>query len=192
MILTVNELLKKDLHGKIIVFPTDTVYGLGCLLGDLGSVERIFQIKQRDKGKPLAILSPSLDMAKPLVANPDDLLDLGGKYWPGALTLVVQKSSLVDDVTTAGNPTVGIRVPNHDLALQILSHFGPMVVTSLNLSSEPSILSFEDATLFEKLVDYMIDGGTLSAPASTVYDVTNQKVLRQGALFVNEDSKIRN
>lgn len=184
MILTVDELKKQSLKSKTIAFPTDTVYGLGCLLGDEESVRRIFEIKGRDFSKPLAILAPSFESIQPLVKDLKGLKELSDKYWPGALTVVTQKTDLVSDLTTAGHDTVGIRIPNHPVALEILNHFGVMVVTSLNKSNEPAILKFEDVLNFQDRVDFIIDGGNLSNLASTVYDLNKGTVLRQGEVKV--------
>ncbi|MGD9910512.1 MAG: L-threonylcarbamoyladenylate synthase [Candidatus Izemoplasmatales bacterium] len=187
MIVSLSELLTKDLWGKVIVFPTDTVYGIGCLLSDLESVKRIYEIKERDYSKPFAILISSTDQLNSLVKDTASLEPYASRYWPGALTLISAKNDLVDPLITAGNPTVGIRMPRHEISLAILNHFGPMVVTSLNISSKPSILDFEEAKLFEDQVDYMIDGGTLSHSASTVFDTITKKVLRQGELVIKNE-----
>jgi len=184
MIISLSELLTKNLQGKVIVFPTDTVYGIGCLLNDLDSVKRIFDIKERDYSKPFAILISSMSDLKNLVKEETSLLPYAKKYWPGALTLITEKSDAVDSLITAGNPTVGIRMPNSTVALAILKQFGPMVVTSLNISSKPAILDFNDALPFDSLVDYMVDGGMLSHSASTVFDTIQKRVLRQGELII--------
>jgi len=184
LILSVEDLIKQSLKSKLIAFPTDTVYGLGCLLGDEESVRRIFELKGRDFSKPLAILAPSFESIAPLVKDLKGLKELSDLYWPGALTVVTKKTTLVSDLTTAGQDTVGIRIPNHPIALVILNHFGPMVVTSLNKSSEPAILKFQDVLGFKDSVDYIIDGGDLSNLASTVYDLNKGVVLRQGEVVI--------
>ncbi|MBU1145673.1 MAG: threonylcarbamoyl-AMP synthase [Firmicutes bacterium] len=186
MIIKPEGLLKQDLTGKIIVFPTDTVYGVGCLLKDEASMKRIFELKKREETKPMAILAGNLFDLYPLVQNVEDVIPYAKKYWPGALTLVLKKSSNVSDIATAFQNTVGIRIPNHQDALIILNHFGPMVVTSLNLSSEPAILKFEDVLRFKDKVDYIIDGGNLNGISSTVYDIINRKILRQGNVIIQD------
>lgn len=184
MIVSLKELLKQDLTSKVIIFPTDTVYGIGCLLNDEEAIHRIYQIKDRDYSKPFALLASSLEQIKPLVQDISLLEPYASKYWPGALTLVTNKSTFVKDIITSSFPTVGIRIPNHPVALQILDHFGPMVVTSLNLSSQPAILKYEDTLPFHSLVDFVIDGGDLQSKASTVFDTINHKVLRQGDIVI--------
>lgn len=187
MRLDVKELLKKDLRGKVVIFQTDTVYGIGCLFDDLASVRRIYEIKNREFQKPMAILCANVLQVKQLVTNFTAIEPYANRYWPGALTLICQKNSSVDDLVTAGGKTVGIRIPNDDIALQILSQFGPMVTTSLNQSHEPAILKFLDALHYEGIVDYIVEGIDLSELASTVFDPERKVVLRQGALYLSND-----
>lgn len=184
MVVTWEELLKVDLKGKIIILPTDTVYGIGCLLNDLPSVHKIYEIKSRDGKKPLAILAASLTQVWELVKDPKSLEIYAQKYWPGALTLVAKKTDLVSDEITSGFDTVGIRVPNNKELLSFLEVVGPIVMTSLNISTEPAIYEFEKTKVFQNQVDYTVNGGTLSVEASTVYDTIQKKTLRQGTIII--------
>ncbi|MFP4078523.1 MAG: L-threonylcarbamoyladenylate synthase [Bacillota bacterium] len=188
MELTKEALLKKDLEGKVIIFKTDTVYGIGALLNDEAAIERIYAIKKRDKKNPLAVLVDNEETARRLVKEPSKVLPFMRKYWPGALTLVTRKSDEVSDSVTRGKDTVGIRMPDDPDALSILSHFGPMAVTSLNLSSEPPVLNYQDALAFKASVDYIVKGNDLDSIASTVYDVDRDVVLRQGSITVDPDA----
>ena len=106
-----------DLKNKVIIFPTDTVYGVGCLFDDLESIRRIFLLKGRDFGKPMAILAANTDMLAPLVEMNAEFMALAKRHWPGALTLIARKKSVVSDLVSAGKNTVGVRIPNHPLAL---------------------------------------------------------------------------
>jgi len=119
-----------------------------------------------------------------LVSDFDKYSHLAEKHWPGALTLIFKKSSLVSDTITSGFNTVGVRIPNDIIALNILEKFGPMAVTSLNISSEPALLKFEDTLIFENEVNYVVKGKDLSSISSTVYDCVNNKVLRQGTIII--------
>ena len=186
MVITLSELLKKKLQGKVIIFETDTVYGIGCLYRDVESVKRIYEIKKREPKKPMALLCANIDQVKTLVTNFEVGEPYASKYWPGALTLIFNKNNdEIDDVITSNQPTVGIRIPDSETALKILSHFGPMVVTSLNLSSEPAILKYSDALAFDSVADYIVSGQDLSAVASTVYDPSCHKTLRQGKIVID-------
>ena len=180
MEINVNELVNKKLRDQVIVFQTDTVYGVGALLGSKKGVQKIYQLKSREDKKPLAVLCANIEQVKSLVTNFESIELYLKKHWPGALTLVVKKADLVGDFITSGYDTVGVRIPNDEIALQILEHFGPMAVTSLNISSEPSILKYSDALAFIDKVDYIVKGKDLNSVSSTVYDCVNQRVLRQG------------
>ncbi|MGD9761233.1 MAG: L-threonylcarbamoyladenylate synthase [Candidatus Izemoplasmatales bacterium] len=184
MILSDKDYLNIDLRNKIIIFPTDTVYGIGCLLDDLTAVKRIYEIKQRDYSKPMAILCYDINDVKKVVHPLTELKDEWISKWPGKLTLIFKKNKLVSDLITANKDTVGVRIPNHEVSLNLLKKFGPMVVTSLNLSSEPSILLFKDVLKYESLVDFIIDGGDLNSDASTVYDTINKITLRKGDIII--------
>jgi len=184
MIVSLKDILNFDLKGKVIVFETDTVYGIGCLLHDIQSVKRIYEIKNREAKKPMAILCANIDQVKPLVNDFDLGEAYAKKYWPGALTLIYPKSKVVDDTITSGQNTVGIRIPASLTAQTILKHFGPMVVTSLNLSNEPAVLLYRDALKFEDVVDYIVEGNDLTGVASTVFDPIQKRTLRQGEIQI--------
>ncbi|MDT8336780.1 MAG: L-threonylcarbamoyladenylate synthase [Candidatus Izemoplasmatales bacterium] len=184
MILNTSNYLDINLKGKIIIFPTDTVYGIGCLYDDLEAVKRIFEIKQRDYSKPMAILCSTIGMVKNVV-DEDTVLDKKLiEYWPGKLTLIFKKNKNISDIITANKDSVGVRIPNHEISLNLLKKFGPMVVTSLNLSSEPAIIKFDNVLKYETRVDYIVDGGDLNSEASTVYDTINKITLRQGDIII--------
>ncbi len=186
MIITLQKLLETDLKGKVVVFETDTVYGIGCLLNDEAAIQRIYAIKNREAVKPMAVLCADVTQAAPLFADFRPAAKIAQTYWPGALTIVLPKSKLVPAFVTAGMPSVGIRVPACPTALAILRRFGPMAVTSLNLSHEPAILASADALKYADIVDYLVSGGDLDGIASTVYDPLAKKTLRQGAIVIAE------
>lgn len=181
----VTDLMEKELQDDVLVFETDTVYGIGCLLNSEQGVKRIYDIKKRDGKKPLAVLCANLEQVKMLVNCDEKYLYYGKKYWPGALTLVLPKKDIVGDFLTSGFDTVGVRIPNDEIALTILRKFGPMAVTSLNLSSEPAILTYQKALEYENKVDYLVDGTDLNSLSSTVYDPVNNRVFRQGEIKIN-------
>ncbi len=180
MILNSENYLNVDLKNRIIIFPTDTVYGIGCLYEDLDAIKRIYEIKNRDYSKPMVILCADYDQVYSLIAKNQIIPAFLKKYWPGKLTIIFFKNENVYDIISAGRQTVGIRIPGNDISLELLRKHGPMVVTSLNLSSEPAIVKFEDTLRFKDQVDYIVEGRDLDSAPSTVYDLTQNKVLRQG------------
>ncbi|MDA3932263.1 MAG: L-threonylcarbamoyladenylate synthase [Tenericutes bacterium] len=186
MILDKSNFLDVNIDGKIIIFPTDTVYGIGCKYQDIASVKRIYSIKKRDYSKPMAILCSSIEQVKGMVADSVRLDSSLTKYWPGKLTLIFKKNKNISDEITSGMDTVGVRIPNNDMALALLEKHGPMVVTSLNESFEPAIVKYRDSLKYELNVDYIVNGGDLNNRPSTVYDTINHRVLRQGDVVIGK------
>lgn len=184
MEINVEDLLKKSIKDEVIIFQTDTVYGIGCLLSSQKGVEKIYEIKKRDGQKPLAVLCATLEDVKTLVDDYHSIERYAQEYWPGALTIVCPKNELVGDFVTSGLPTVGVRIPDDNIALQILRKFGPMAVTSLNLSSEPAIKTYTEALQFESVVDYVVMGDDIDGFSSTVFDPFSKKVIRQGDIII--------
>lgn len=188
----VDELIKlsaRDILGKVIVFPTDTVYGIAAICNDLEGIKKIYDLKHRDKTKPLACLAASIeDILAVVNINNNRTIEFMG-YWPGALTLIFEKKDkkLIDETLS----TIAFRIPNSSVALKVLKHFGIMAVTSMNISgSTPlnDIKSIEEN--FGDVIDYLvIDEEELSKVSSTILDVSTKKikVLRKGELLEKLD-----
>ena len=185
----INEILKND---GVIAFVTDTVWGLGCLPESKKGVEKIYRIKQRDSKKPLILMShdiyPLIKYVKPLSKQAHCLIK---KYFPGGLTLVLNKSELTPDYITSGLDTVGIRVPDNEVFGDICKSVSTQVLatTSANLSSEPPALNYEEALNYiGELADYVVEPHGLSAngTASTVAGVFDDeiKIFRQGEIEI--------
>ena len=181
---SINELHKIDLKGKIIAFPTDTVYGVGCKADDLEAIKKIYEMKNRDFSKPLAILCPDKNINSYVSNISKVALELMDKYWPGALTIIFKKSELINDMISSNLDTVGFRMPNSKIALSVLKQFGVMATTSVNISGSAALNSSEEIEKeFSNVIDYMvIEKEELSCNSSTVVDASddNIKILRQG------------
>ncbi|MBN2540155.1 MAG: threonylcarbamoyl-AMP synthase [Bacilli bacterium] len=184
MIVSWQTAIHTNLNGKVIILPTDTVYGIGCLLSDIDSIHRIYDIKQRDYTKAMVILCSDLGQVQSLIESGQNIPKELAKHWPGKLTIIFFKNESVCDIITANKNTVGIRIPGNYIALELLKKHGPMVVTSLNISNEPPILKFKDTLDFENRVDLIIEGEDLDGIPSTVYDLTTDEVLRQGEIRI--------
>lgn len=179
-------------RGGIVAYPTDTVYGLGACSSLQGAVERIYQVKGRPPGMPLPLLladtSQITDLAYPV---PQVAWLLAGRFWPGALTMVLARSESVPDFLTAGGATVAIRVPAHPVPVALARGVGaPVVGTSANLSGWPSCLTAEEvyAQLAGK-VELIVDAGCCPGGVeSTIIDLTGEVpvVLREGAISRQE------
>jgi L-threonylcarbamoyladenylate synthase len=145
--------------GRLVAFPTETVYGLGANALDAAAVERIFAAKGRPKTSPLIVHVDSVEMARGLAAEWPPAADtLAARYWPGPLTLVLRKRPNIPDVVTAGLPTVGLRVPAHPMALELIRAAGvPIAAPSANRFTELSPTAASHVP--ESLADYVLDGG---------------------------------
>lgn len=187
-VITLQELLTKDIKCKVICFPTDTVYGVGALINDDEAINKIYNLKHRDKSKPLAVLTGNCNIDKYVLEVNNQAKYLMDTYWPGALTLIFKKSNIVSDKVTSGLNTIGLRMPNSKIALTILNHFGLMATTSVNISgSEPLNDIKEIQKYFSKEIDYLvIDEEEMSNISSTIVDVTsnNITILRQGNIII--------
>lgn len=177
--------------GEVLGFETDTVWGLGCLPSDKAAVDRIYEIKGRDRTKPLILMSNSIENLMPFVLKvPDYAKTLMDKHFPGALTLIFEKSPKTPDFITSGKDTVGIRIPSHAGFQALCSEIpdGVLATTSLNLSNEDPVKDYDEA--FEKfgaLVTVLKPEKPLNAGvSSTVVLCTSDvpKVLRQGELYI--------
>jgi L-threonylcarbamoyladenylate synthase len=175
-------------EGRLVAFPTETVYGLGANALDEAAVERIFTAKGRPHTSPLIVHVDSVEMARQFAAEwPDAAETLARHYWPGPLTLVVRKRAIVPDIVTAGLPTVGLRIPAHPLALALIRAAGvPIAAPSANRFTELSPTLAEHVT--ESLADYVLDGGPARVGIeSTVLSlVATPALLRPGVIPLPE------
>lgn len=176
----------------ILGFETDTVWGIGCHPLNEKSVEKIYGFKDRDRKKPLILMSYEIEKLYPYVKNiPDYAHKLIEKHFPGGLTLIFEKTDLAKDFITSNFDTVGIRIPNHKGFIEIAKNFegGVLATTSLNISNKPPVENYEEAIeqFGEKIK--IIKPATKTPPkgcASTVVLCTGEApvVLRQGEIII--------
>lgn len=131
--------------GRLIVYPTDTVYGLGCDPFDETAVKRAYMVKRRPFDMPMSIVVKDLQMMEELAVLDDRARKLVRKFMPGPLTLIVTKRPAVPDILTASSQEIGIRIPDHPVALRIIKEFGPIITTSANVHSHKNPRTCEDA-----------------------------------------------
>jgi L-threonylcarbamoyladenylate synthase len=174
--------------GKLVAFPTETVYGLGANALDAQAIECIFARKGRPRSSPLIVHVDSIAMARALAAEwPLAAEILAERYWPGPLTLVVPKCAAIPDIATAGLPTAGLRMPDHPLALALIHAAGvPIAAPSANRFTELSPVSA--AHVAESLADFLLDGGPSQVGIeSTVLSLAGVPVLlRPGVIPLPE------
>jgi len=148
--------------GRLVAFPTETVYGLGANALDADAVARIYTVKRRPTTSPLIVHVASIEMAQSLVANwPEIANRLTRQFWPGPLTLVMGKRSAIPDIVTANLPTVALRMPAHSIALALISVAGvPVAAPSANRFTELSPTTAEHVRgSLGSDVDFILDGG---------------------------------
>ena len=180
-----NAAIEAVTEGSIIGIPTETVYGLGVDPYSEEAVKNLFNIKERDDSKPVSLLVPSYDSVNKLniITDIPEVVDL---YWPGPLTVVVETSEkFVDGVGTKSPNTIGIRVPDNELAIELLNITGPLAVTSANLTGQKEAKNHNEAEeLFKDSVEHYIEGEAVHGNGSTVVDLREPggEILREGPL----------
>jgi len=182
-------------EGGVIVFPTETVYGVGALLDFEDAIKRVYEIKGRTFDKPLLIhlsnMANVFDLARYVS---DKVSDLMKTFWPGSLSIILEASCAVPKVAISYGYTVGLRMPSNDFFRKLSHEVGPIAATSANLSNHPSPLNVQDA--YDQLKDsvdlYIDDGKVEKGVASTIIDMTVNppKILRVGSVNVTEIEKI--
>ncbi len=172
-------------EGKIIGIPTETVYGIGVDPYSQSAVDKIFELKERSLDKPLSVLISSYEEISKLdvVSKIPDVVEL---YWPGPLTIIVEtKAKFANGVGTNNPLTIGIRVPDNELAIELLKNTGPLAVTSANISGNENILNHIDAeNEFESKIAIYLEGESALGSGSTIVDFTKDEweILREGPL----------
>jgi L-threonylcarbamoyladenylate synthase len=173
-------------NSGIVAFPTDTVYGLGAIAFDLKGVDRLYGVKGRSHTKAIAILLAHPDsLAEVATEVSEDARRLAEAFWPGPLTLILTRHPKVPSVLSP-SPTIGVRIPDHPIALDLLQAAGPMAVTSANLSGRENTCTTQEVLAqLDGRVHLVIDGGrTPGGVPSTVIDCTQPQlqVVREGPI----------
>jgi L-threonylcarbamoyladenylate synthase len=171
--------------GRLVAFPTETVYGLGAHALDADAVRLIFEAKGRPQSSPLIVHVASIDAARELASEwPERAQILAERFWPGPLTIIVPKKAIVPDIVTAGLPSVGLRVPAHPVALALLQAAGiPIAAPSANRFTELSPTTAQHVR--EGMADLILDGGPCTVGIeSTVISLTGDTalILRPGMI----------
>jgi len=175
-------------RGEIVGVPTDTVYGLAADPYDEAALDKLYDIKGRQEGKPIAILVADLDQGLSLGAMSDRALELADRHWPGAVTLVVPRLDTAP--TWLGDTrkrTVALRCPDHAVTIELLRETGPRAVTSANPSDAEPVGSAEEAqALFVDDVLTFLPGEAGGGKPSTLVDLTqpSEMILRQGPVLL--------
>jgi len=171
--------------GGIIVFPTDTVYAYGCDIKDKRAIERIYRLKKLDKRKPLSFIFTDISEISEYVRNvSDDAFKIMKKAFPGPYTFIFKASKLVPKIVMTNQKTIGVRIPDNNIALEIVRSLGrPILATSVfTLSGDYLIDPRELEKVYRNEVDIVIDAGPKIAEPSTVVDFSEDKIeiIREG------------
>ena len=179
-------------NGGIVVFPTETVYGIGTNGLDKEAVERLYKIKERPLNKPISLLVSDYEMIEKVVKDINELeYKIMKKFFPGPLTIILNKKDIVPDIVTSGGSTVGIRMPEEEITRKLIEYAGvPIAAPSANISGKPSGIDLQEIVKeFGDKVDYYIDGGKSKIGiGSTIVKVENNtiKILREGSISKKE------
>ena len=170
---------------EVVGIPTETVYGIGVDPLSQTAVDKIFNLKERDENKPLSILVHSFhDLIKlKIISKVPEIVEL---YWPGPLTIIVESElNFADGVGTKNPNSIGVRVPDNELTLELLKKTGPLAVTSANISGQDDITNERDAeAVFGDKIGHYLQGSALHGSGSTIVDFRDEefKVIREGPL----------
>ena len=177
--------LKRD---GVIVFPTETFYGLGACCYSASAVNKVYALKERDKHKPLSVVNADLKMLADIVSHiPPVFEKIAGEFWPGPLTIVMEAGSRLPSSRLGPQNTIGVRLPGHVWLRELIRTAGfPLTATSANLTGGKEISQPGDAVnIFMGKVDMILDAGpTKGGLPSTVLDLTQDEpvILREGAI----------
>jgi len=182
----VSAAIKALKEGKVIVYPTDTLYGLGADIYNLSAIRKVFEIKKRPTNMPLSIAVSNYDEIKNNAYLNDTAKILINSFLPGKLTLILKKKSLVSDLITADRNKVAIRIPDNKIALEIISKFGPLTATSANIHGKktPHIISDIIMQFKKEDISVYLDDGKLAGEPSTIVDASADKIkiIREGSI----------
>lgn len=177
-------------NGGIVIYPTDTAFGIGCRMDDKQAVDRLFAIRKRPRTQATPVLVASTEMALAYYLNPSEIVrHLMRKHWPGALTIITPcKKKLVYSPIRGGSNTIGLRMPNHETALELIRGVGvPILGPSANVHGHPTPYRFKDLDPdLIKLVDFVVPGTCSVGSVSTVVDCCLEpyRIIRQGAIVL--------
>lgn len=187
-----KECAKSIKNGGIVVFPTETVYGIGVNGFNEKAIKELYTVKQRPLNKPISLLVNNIDMINSICRDIKDLeYALIKHFLPGPLTIILKKKNIIPNIVTSNSDTVGIRIPSNEIALKLIEYSGvPIATPSANLSGKPSGTNLESIIKdFDGKVDYFIDGGNskLGVSSTIVQIIDNTPhILRQNAITEEE------
>jgi L-threonylcarbamoyladenylate synthase len=181
--------LKALKNGEMIIYPTDTLYALGVDIYNETAVRKVFDIKQRPYSVPLPVAVPSIEVIETIAYMNDAAYEISRKFLPGTLTIILKKKLSIPDIVTSGTDTIALRIPNHPIALELLSRYGPLTVTSANLHHEKTLGTVAD--ILKQLGTrnpICLNDGKRDAVPSTIVDLSTStpRIVRKGLITKKE------
>lgn len=175
--------------GQCIVYPTDSLYGLGADIFQHKAVKKVYTLKKRPAHLALPVAVANIDQMKKIAVINDLAGHLIDAFLPGPLTLIMNKKKIVPPIVTGGKDTIGIRIPNDPIALLLLTHYGPLTTTSANIHKQetPTTVSAIHDMFKSKHITVYIDDGMRNKLPSTIIDVStgSLEVVREGRLSID-------
>ena len=175
--------------GGIAIFPTDTVYGIGCNPYNINAVKKIYEIKSREKIKSLPVLAYSLDIVKEITCIDSFTEKIIKKYWPGPLTLILKLTDKKLKKSLKLDKKIAVRIPDSKCTLKLLEKCGLLVGTSANISGNSSYTNPNECIKNIKNYDIFLNGGTITSKGeSTIIEIENDKIkiIREGVLKIKD------
>ena len=175
--------------GGIAIFPTDTVYGIGCNPYNINAVKKIYEIKSREKIKSLPVLAYSLDIVKEITCIDSFTEKIIKKYWPGPLTLILKLTDKKLKKSLKLDKKIAVRIPDSKCTLKLLEKCGLLVGTSANISGNSSYTNPDECIKNIKNYDIFLNGGTITSKGeSTIIEIENEKIkmIREGVLKIKD------
>ena len=179
--------------GEIIVYPTDTQYALGADIYNEEAIKKVFKIKKRPYSQPFSVAVFDFKDLEKIAYTNEAVKKIVKKFLPGQLTLLLKKKKTISNLITGNQDTIAVRIPKNEIALNLLSEFGPLTATSANIHGKKTPYVINELTMqFRNEVSVYLDDGKLDQPASTIVDLTTKKpyLVRQGAISINEIKKV--
>jgi len=183
-------------NGGIVVFPTETVYGIGVNALDETAIKKLYEVKERPLNKPISLLVNSMEMVEKIAKEISEVeYNIMKAFFPGPLTIILKKKDIVPNIVTANCETVGVRMPANEIALKLIEYAGtPIATPSANISGKPSGIDIKQIKeQFGEKVEYYIDGGTSQIGlASTIVQIIDEVpfILREGLITKEQIEKV--
>lgn len=173
--------------GGVIVYPTETLYGLGVNPFDENAIHKVFNIKKRPLNLPISVAVSNIEMITKVAELNNESMNICKRFLPGPFTLILKKKPIIPNLLTSNKETIGVRVPDQNFTLNLIQEFGPITSTSANIHGYdlPTNIEIAKKQLGEYVNLYIDRGESKYKSPSTIIDVENRKILREGPIPIS-------